>query len=93
MKVFIKGMIHGYVSQTRGSLKFFQDHNAEYVPSVAPDGSIRLHPQKNFVEIDAETLEDLKNYSLIYDAHIIITPTFQILFDFYKEGEVYNDTL
>lgn len=91
MKVFVQGLMNGFVAETRGSRKFFEDHHAEYIPSVAPDGSIRLHPQKDAIEIEAETLEDLRNYAMIYSAHIIITPQFQVLFDFYKEGEVHED--
>lgn len=91
MQVFIQDLINGYVAETRGSLKFFKDHYAEYIPSVAPDGSIRLHPQKAPVEIAAETLEDLRNYAIIYGAHVIITPTFKVLFTFYKEGEINED--
>lgn len=91
MKVFVQGLINGYVAETRGSRKFFKDHYAEYIPSVAPDGSIRLHPQKAPVEIEAETFEELRNYAMIYGAHVIITPTFKVLFSFHKEGETYED--
>ena len=91
MKIYVKGLLTGFVAETAGSRKFFEDYYVEYMPSLAPDGSTRLHPQKSYVEIDAETLEDLKAYSLKYNAHIIVTPLFQILFDFYKNEDVYED--